>query len=417
MHTITCPNCGTKIDINKTLYSEIEAEAKAKLAQEIEKEKRAYKQRLQELEAKQKEIELERELLAKKAEAKAEEMLQQALAKEREKIKAQLASEQQALIEELQKKLAQKSQEAAELARAKLTIQELQQQKEQAVLEAKLQAQKELQERLAKEREEIAKMVASEHELKLQEKEKQLADLRAKLEEAQRKAQLTSQQLQGEVQELAIEEYLRSAFPLDSIEEIKKGQRGADCVQVVNTRSLTNCGKIYYESKRTKEFQKSWIEKLKADMRELGADIGVIVTHTLPKDMERMGLVDGVWVCSFEEFKALAPILRHQIIAIAEATKANENRADKMSLLYRYLTSNEFKMQIEAIVEGFVQMQEDLDKERRAMQRIWKQREKQIQKVLDNTIALYGSIKGIAGNAIGHIEALQLPYDSGVEAD
>ncbi len=416
MYTITCPNCGTKIDINKTIYFEIEAEAKAKLKQEIEREKRAYQERLKELEAKQKEIEIEKELLSKRAEAKAQELLQQALINERKKIKEELASQQNTLIEELQKELSEKSKQLQELNAAKLTIEKLKREKEEIAQKAMLEAQKMLNEELAKEREKIAKMIAAEHELKLKEKEKQLADLKAKLEEAQRKADLTSQQLQGEVQELAIEEYLQSAFPLDTIEEIKKGQRGADCVQVVHTRTHANCGKIYYESKRTKEFQKSWIEKLKTDMRELGADIGVIVTQALPKGMQRMGIIDGVWVCTFEEFKALAPILRHHLIAIAEATQANENRSDKMNLLYNYLTSNEFKMQIEAIVEGFVQMQEDLDKERRAMQRIWKQREKQIQKVLDNTIALYGSIKGIAGNAIGHIEALQLPY-SGVDTD
>ena len=416
MHTITCPNCGMKIDINKTIYSEIEAEAKAKLQQEIEREKRVYQERFKELEAKQKEIEIEKELLGKRAEAKAQELLQQALIQERKKIKEELTSQQNALIEELQKELSEKSKQLQELSAAKLTIEKLKREKEEIAQKAKLEAQKMINEELAKEREKIAQMIAAEHELKLKEKEKQLADLKAKLEEAQRKADLTSQQLQGEVQELAIEEYLRDTFKFDTIEEIKKGQRGADCVQVVHTRTHTNCGKIYYESKRTKEFQKSWIEKLKTDMRELGADIGVIVTQALPKGMQRMGIIDGVWVCTFEEFKALAPILRHHLIAIAETAQANENRSDKMNLLYNYLTSNEFKMQIEAIVEGFMQMQEDLDKERRAMQRIWKQREKQIQKVLDNTIALYGSIKGIAGNAIGHIEALQLPY-SGVEAD
>ena len=221
-------------------------------------------------------------------------------------------------------------------------------------------------------------------------------------------------QLQGEVQELAIEEWLKEKYPFDTIDEVKKGARGADCMQIVHTRESQNCGKIYYESKRTKDFQKSWIEKFKADMREKGADIGVLVTDVMPSDMQRMGLYEGIWICSFEEFKGLSAVLREQIIKIHHALISQENKTDKMSLLYSFLTSNEFKMQIEAIVEAFTTMQSDLDSEKRSMQRIWKQREKQIEKVLDNTINMYGSIRGIAGNAIGNIKALELGYSGDV---
>ena len=217
-------------------------------------------------------------------------------------------------------------------------------------------------------------------------------------------------QLQGEVQELAIEEYLEDKYPFDVIEEIKKGARGADCVQIVHTREVQNCGKIYYESKRTKDFQKTWIEKFKADMRTKGVDVGVLVTEVLPSSMDRMGLVDGVWVCTFEEFKGLSSVLREGVIKIHHAKKSEENKTDKMSLLYGYLTSTEFSMQIEAIVEGFTTMKTDLETEKRSMARIWKQRDKQIDKVLENTIGMYGSIKGIAGNAIGNVKALELPY-------
>lgn len=199
-------------------------------------------------------------------------------------------------------------------------------------------------------------------------------------------------------------------YPFDVIEEIKKGSRGGDCIQVVHTREILNCGKIYYESKRTKDFQKSWIEKFKADMRNKGADIGVLVTETLPKELDRMGLLDGIWVCTYEEFKGLSSVLRESIVRVSQAKRSEEDKTDKMSLLYGYLTSTEFRMQIEAIVEGFTQMQSDLDSEKRSMQRIWKQREKQIEKVLDNTIGMYGSIKGIAGSSIANVKALELPY-------
>ena len=149
-------------------------------------------------------------------------------------------------------------------------------------------------------------------------------------------------------------------------------------------------------------------------MREKGADIGVLVTDVMPSDMQRMGLYEGIWICSFEEFKGLSAVLREQIIKIHHAMKSQENKTDKMSLLYGFLTSNEFKMQIEAIVEAFTTMQSDLDSEKRSMQRIWKQREKQIEKVLDNTINMYGSIRGIAGNAIGNIKALELEYSGDI---
>ncbi len=188
-------------------------------------------------------------------------------------------------------------------------------------------------------------------------------------------------------------------------------------MQIVHTREIPNCGKIYYESKRTKEFQRAWIEKFKADMRKENADVGVIVSQTMPKELERMGLLDGVWICTFEEFKALCAVLREGVIRVQIAQKSQENKQDKMGLLYQYLTSSEFKMQIEAIVEGFTQMQSDLDSEKRAMQRLWKQREKQIQKVLENTIDMYGSIKGIAGNAIGNVKALEIPFNENLIED
>jgi hypothetical protein len=239
--------------------------------------------------------------------------------------------------------------------------------------------------------------------------QKQLEDQKKLTEEMKRKQEQGSMQLQGEVQELAIEEWLASKFPLDTIEEIKKGARGGDCIQIVHSRTEQNCGTIYYESKRTKDFQPSWIEKFKADIRDKGANIGVLVTEVMPSDMDRMGLKDGIWICNYEEFKGLCAVLRESILQVNNAVITQENKGDKMDLLYDYLTSSTFRMQIEAIVEGFTQMKSDLDSEKRSMQRIWKQREKQIEKVVTNTIDMYGSVKGIAGNAIQSVKALELP--------
>jgi hypothetical protein len=223
-------------------------------------------------------------------------------------------------------------------------------------------------------------------------------------------------QLQGEVQELAIEEFLATQFPLDTIEEIKKGARGGDCIQLVNTRELQQCGKIYYESKRTKDFQASWIEKFKADMREKGANIGVLVTEVMPSGMERMGMKDGVYICTFEEFKALAGILRESLIQISQALGSQVNKGDKMVMLYDFLTSTNFRMQIEAIVEGFSSMKSALESEKRSMHRIWKEREKQLEKVIYNTIDMHASIRGIAGNAVQSVKALELSEDQDLPA-
>ncbi len=245
--------------------------------------------------------------------------------------------------------------------------------------------------------------------MRFKEMQKQLEDQKKLTEEMKRKQEQGSMQLQGEVQELAIEEWLATQFPLDTIDEIKKGARGGDCLQIVNTRSAQNCGTIYYESKRTKDFQPTWIEKFKADIRVKGANIGVLVTEVMPSDMDRMGLKDGIWICNYDEFKGLCAVLRQSIIQLSTAISTQENKGDKMHMLYDFLTSNTFRMQIEAIVEGFTQMKTDLETEKRSFQRIWKQREKQIDKVTLNTIEMHASIKGIAGNAIQSVKALELP--------
>lgn len=218
-------------------------------------------------------------------------------------------------------------------------------------------------------------------------------------------------QLQGEVLELAMEEWLATNFPLDTIDEVKKGANGADCLQTVNTFETQNCGTIYYESKRTKTFQPLWIEKFKNDIRDKKASLGVLVTEVLPSDMQRMGMKDGIWICTYEEFKGLSAVLRQSLIQVSQAVQSQENKGDKMTMLYDFLTSTEFRMQIEGIVEGFSQMQSDLLKEKNAMKKIWTAREKQIDKVISNTIGMYGSIRGIAGNAVQTVKALELDYD------
>ncbi len=237
----------------------------------------------------------------------------------------------------------------------------------------------------------------TEHQLRQKELEKQLEDQKKLIDEMRRKAEQGSMQLQGEVQELALEELLRSSFPFDEISEVGKGVRGADCIQTVRNNFGQECGRIIYESKRTRDFSPEWIEKLKADMRSQGAAIAVIVTQAMPKDMNSFGERNGVWICSFAEVKALAYVLRDGVIRIFNAAKSQENKGDKMHLLYDYLTSTEFSEQWKAIREGFLSMKQSIQKERDMMERLWKAREKQLEKVLLNAAHVRGSIEGIAG--------------------
>ena len=205
----------------------------------------------------------------------------------------------------------------------------------------------------------------TEHNLKFKELEKQLEDQKKLADEMKRKAEQGSMQLQGEVQETALEEILRNNFPFDVITEVGKGVRGADCIQLVSNNFGQECGKIIYESKRTENFGADWIEKFKKDMRSTGADIAVLVTKTMPKEMDCFGLKDGIWVCTFSEVKALAKVLRDGIIRIFNSAKSQENKGDKMHLLYDYLTSNEFSEQWKAIREGFFAMKIGITKRKR----------------------------------------------------
>ena len=419
--TIKCPNCGTEIDINEVLYHQLENKyknehlaEKKKLEAEIEAKRKEYKTHLDSLKVKEEEFKEQKEKFEEEIKKATQIQLKAERVKLQENLRKEILDEQGESIALLQKQLEEKSNQVKELNVAKAQIGQLQREKEEMESSIMAKAELALNEKLKLEKEKIQKATDEQNELKLRQKDEQLRQLQEQLQIAQRKAEQGSMQLQGEVQELAIEEWLKEKYPFDTIDEVKKGARGADCMQIVHTRESQNCGKIYYESKRTKDFQKSWIEKFKADMREKGADIGVLVTDVMPSDMQRMGLYEGIWICSFEEFKGLSAVLREQIIKIHHAMKSQENKTDKMSLLYGFLTSNEFKMQIEAIVEAFTTMQSDLDSEKRSMQRIWKQREKQIEKVLDNTINMYGSIRGIAGNAIGNIKALELGYSGDV---
>lgn len=419
---IECPKCHTLIDVQDVLSHQVEEKLKREFQQKLDAEKSLLQQKEEALEISK--LDFDQKL--KEADKLFQDKLDAKLREERRaletELKKKIAEEEQERITLLQNELNEQSEKLKELNRTKAEVEKLKREKDQMreTVEAEAQAKinvllaeekEKINAKLSEEAERIKRDEAAKVELKVKELQKQLEDQKKLTEEMKRKQEQGSMQLQGEVQELAIEEWLTAKYPLDTIEEIKKGARGGDCIQVVNTYTSQNCGKIYFESKRTKDFQHSWVEKFKADMREKGADIGVIVTEAMPARFERMGIIDGVWICSYEEFKGLSLVLRESVIKLSQAVTSQENKGDKMHLLYDFLTSNTFKLQVEAIVEGFSGMKTSLETEKRSMQRIWKEREKQIEKVIENTIDMYGSIRGIAGNAVQSIKALELGGD------
>jgi len=415
--TIQCPNCGAEIDVNEVLYHQLESKLKnehiaekKKLEAELETKRKEYKAHFDALKTQEEALKDQQE----KFEEQIRESVSIQLKAERQKLsdtlKKQILEEQSESMALLHKELSEKSEQVKELNRSKAQIEQLKRAITEAEEVAKLKAEQMMSERLKEEKEKIHKLVDEQNELKLKEKDKQLEDQKKLIEEMKRKAEQGSMQMQGEVQELAIEAWLSAQFPFDTISEVKKGAFGADCLQIVHTREAQNCGIICYESKNTKAWSQEWIKKFKSDMVNAKADIGVLVTSVYPKEMDRMGFVEGVWVCNLEEFKGSVSLLRQSLIATYQATKRDENRTDKMSLLYGYLTSNEFNLQLNSIVHGFMNMQEELEKEKRSLMASWKRRQKLIDGVLANTTEMYGSLQGIAGSAIVHIEALELPY-------
>lgn len=416
--TVTCPKCTHQFNAGESFYQQIETELrqsfeaksiqnKTQFEYQLKAEKEQYERLTTTVNAEKLQIDLERQSMLTKIEETVKQqvkdektLLEQTL---RANIKANIEAENAEQIQQLNNDLNEKSEKLKEFSRAKAEIARLTREKDELTEAVKAEAALELNRRLREEKQKIESSL----ELKMRDKEYEIERLKNQIQEAQRVAEQVSNQAQGEAQELAIEEWLHAEFPFDDIEEIKKGQRGADCIQIVHTRSRHNCGKIYYESKRTLEFGKDWIEKFKADLQAKNIHVGVLVTQAMPKDMDRMGLKDGVYVCTFEEFKSLSVVLRQSIIDISNIEIAQEFKGEKMAQLYDFLTSTEFKLNIQAIVESFIQMEEDLNKERRSMESLWKQREKQIRKVMSNTSALYGSIRGIAGNAIQSVPQLE----------
>lgn len=441
---VTCPSCGSEFSVEEIFSHELEEKFRDELNSKIKKLNEEYGAKEAALSNEKEALQLEKVQLDKTVSRKVSESIkareddlnakQQILLDEKEALTAERGEidkiiEQRVLVASVAKeqKIREKVESENEVA-FKALCEEREEDKqrirtlsETAVENEKLKRQlrtqesdlelkysKQMTEQLQTEIRKAQDKANEGVEMKLREKDKRLEDANAQVTELKRRLEQSSTQLQGEVQELAIEEWLSEQFPLDEITEIKKWVRGADCLHIVNTRERTNCGKIYYESKRAKDFQKAWITKFRDDMRAKGADIGVLVTEVMPPDMERMGTRDGILICNYDEFKGVCFLLREQVIAVNSAYASQEGKGDKMTMIYDYLTGNEFRMSVEAIVEAFTQMKVDLDTEKRAFKTLWAKREKQIDKVVENTMSMFGSIRGLGGTDIQNIPALEV---------
>jgi len=410
---IKCPNCGHVFDVENVLAADIEQKFQQQYQDKL-------KQSLNKVEEEKRKLEADQQIFEERKKQE-NELFAQKLQKEKlkmetelqEQLRKSIASDYENQLRMLQENKNDAEEKLKESRKKELEFLQKEQQLKNKEAELEITLQRKLQEerstlseQIQKQEMERSSLKETQFQLKLKELEKQLDNQKKLAEEMRRKAEQSSMQRQGEVQELLLEEILREHFPFDMVEEVGKGVEGADCIQVVRNQGGKECGRIIYESKRTKGWSGNWIEKLKTDMRSRGADVAILVTQTFPKDMERFGEKDGIWICNFSELPSVAAIIRNGVLKLFEIQRSEENKGDKMQLLYNYLTGIEFRGQVEAIAEGFLAMKNSITRERMQMEKLWKEREKQLEKVLINTSGLYGSVKGIAGASVGDIPLL-----------
>ena len=410
--TIICPSCKTEVKLTESLAAPL-----------IESTRRDYEKRLAQKDAdtakREAAIRIREESIAK-AKEQLDEQVAEKIRSERTRIaaeeakKAKLAlqtdldqkakelSDLQTLMEEREAKLAEAQKAQADLLRKQREL-------DDAKRELELTVEKRVQEGLAVTREQAKKEAEEGLKLKVLEKEQTIASMQKQIEELKRKAEQGSQQLQGEVQELELEALLRAKFPRDTIEPVPKGEHGGDALQRVVGSNGQPCGTIMWESKRTKNWSDGWLAKLREDQRAAKAEIAVIVSQSLPKDVDTFGVVEGVWVTQPKTVLPLALTLRHTLIEVGCARQASEGQQTKTEMIYQYLTGPRFRQRVEAIVEAFSTMQEDLDKEKKAIIKQWAKREEQIERVMHATAGMYGDLQGIAGKTIQEIDGLELP--------
>ncbi len=406
---IQCPQCNTTLSVDELLVSQFEQSIRKDLSAEMLRREEELLEQKQEVKLQSQTLEKEKEDLNSLVNQKVK---QQMLTREqilKESIRKEIDAEKSIQLAELEEELGKKSKQLIELNQTKAKMERLTREFEEKEAQIHLDNERKLADRISEMKSSVKNQVQMENDLKIKEKETLIDSLKNKLEEARQKVEQGSMQLQGEAQELVLEELLRNAHPSDQIIEIGKGQRGADCLQIVQTHFGATAGKILYESKNTKTFSSDFVKKLKQDNLTSKADIMVIVTKTMPKEIDgKYGLMDGVWITTMENIRDLSLMLRYGLVKTFSVMQTQEGKKDKMNLLYDYLTSEEFKNTFESILDGFKQLQDSHFDEQRKLQLIWKKREKHLEQVLSSTIEFYGSIKGISGN-VPEIKMLEFP--------
>jgi hypothetical protein len=408
--TVVCPQCKTEIKLTESLAAPL-----------LESIRRDYEQRLTQKDAdvaKREKTLHEREAVLQKQKESMDEQVAQKMQQEQARIAAEEAKKaklavgnelNQKVIEinDLQDILKQKDIKLADAQKAQADLIRKQRELDDAKRELELTVEKRVETGLAAAREKAKKEAEDEMKLKVMEAEQTIASMQRQIEDLKRRAEQGSQQLQGEVQELELEMLLGTRFPRDTIQPVPKGEFGGDILHRVIGPLGQQCGTILWESKRTKNWSDGWLPKLREDQRAAKAEIAVILSQVLPKEVETFGLVDQVWVAHPKVALPVAIALRQTLIEIACARQASEGQQTKMEMVYQYLTGPRFRHRIQAIVEAFSSMREDLDRERKAITKQWSKREEQIDRVMQATVGMYGDLQGIAGKTLQEIEGLE----------
>jgi hypothetical protein len=414
--TITCPNCRTDIKLTESLAAPLIADTRRRYDEQLARKETEVASREAAIRDKQAEIAAARESIDTEVAAKLDQERGRIVAKEAQKAQRLVATDMEQKVKELaelNEVLKQRDAKLAEAQQAQADLIRKQRELDDAKREMGLTIQKQVQAELSAVRDKAKKEAEDASSLKVREKEEQIAAMTRQIEDLRRKAEQGSQQLQGEAQELELEELLRQKFPRDLFEPVPKGEFGGDLVQRVVGPTGQICGTILWEAKRTKNWSDGWLGKLREDQRAAKADIALIVSHALPKGLQTFDQIDGVWVTEPRCAVAVAIALRESLIALSAARLAGEGQQTKMALVYQYLTGPRFRHRIEAVVERFSDMQADLDRERKAMMRLWAKREEQIRGVVESTAGLYGDLQGIAGRTLQEIEGLEMPLLDG----
>ncbi len=409
---ITCPNCSTQVKVTESLAAPLLQATRQEYEQKIAQQELIVAQREASIKEQQKALLEAQKAIDDQIAEKVKLERQSIIVEEAQKAKLAAASELESknkIVTELQELIDKKNAKLEEAQKVQADLLRKQRELDDEKRELDLTIEKRVQSSVNEVREKAKREAEEGLKLKLAEKEEQMASMQRKIEELKQKAEQGSQQLQGEVLELILEEMLRTKFPFDAIESVGKGEFGGDCLQRVNGTMGQGCGSILWELKRTKHWSDGWLSKLRDDQRTAKAEISILISYSLPKEIETFGQIDGVWIAAPQYTVPLAIALRQSLIEISNARKSQEGQQTKMELVYDYLTGPRFKHRIEAIVEKFTDMQLDLDREKKSMTRQWAKRQTQIEGVIESTVGMYGDLQGIAGRAIQEIEGLSLP--------